>query len=93
MSKVLFQITEDQVRSLAERECQFLSVDAVDEIVEALEDMVAEAVIMDAFILYVVKRIKKQAIMCTSCEELASCELGQKAVQAMMNYLVGHSLS
>ena len=77
MPNILFQITEEDIRSLAEREGICFSEEDMSEIIEAVSDMDTEDIILDIFTQYSSAQIRKDIVQCMGCDKRGGCQLGQ----------------
>ena len=77
MSKVLFQITEEDIRSFVESEHLLLPEEDIAEIVEVISTLDVEDILLDIFIQYSQNQIRCDMEKCLACDKLNDCELGK----------------
>ena len=77
MPNILFQITEEDIRSFLQREGICFTEEDISEVIQAVSDMDTEDVVLDIFIQYSSSQIRKDILQCMGCGKRSECQLGQ----------------
>jgi hypothetical protein len=87
MSRILFQITEEDIRRMLEPDDCPLEEEDILEIVEAVADMDVSAVIADLVLTYSANKLRAAVEECMSCPYINRCSEGKQNILEGMKAL------